>query len=126
MNKKPVGERRRVAIVTPVYNDWISLGYLIEEIDGAEELENAGIHLIVVDDGSTDRTGIEHLPDRLRRVESIEIIELVTNLGHQRAIAVGLVHAAGLSRIDAVIVMDADGEDRPAELRNLMAAARAA
>lgn len=114
----------RIVIVTPVYNDWISLCRLIEEIDGAEGLEGARIHLIVVDDGSTDKSGIEHLPNGFRCIEGVEVIELVTNLGHQRAIAVGLVYAEGLSHTDAVIVMDADGEDRPAELRNLLAASR--
>jgi glycosyltransferase involved in cell wall biosynthesis len=113
-----------IVIVTPVYNDWVSVNRLIREIDTAPSLDGLQIHMIVVNDGSTDRSGIDRSIGKLKRIRAIETIELVTNLGHQRALAVGLVHAAGLSDVDAVIVMDADGEDRPEELQNLIAAWR--
>jgi glycosyltransferase involved in cell wall biosynthesis len=113
-----------IAIVTPVYNDWVSLSRLIREIDKAPGLDGLQFHLIVVNDGSTDRTGIDRSTSKLKRVKTIEVIDLVTNLGHQRALAVGLVHASSLAGVEAVIIMDADGEDRPDELQNLIAAWR--
>jgi len=112
----------RITVVSPVYNDWVSLGRLIHEVDDVEGLSDVRINMIIVDDGSTDKSGAALLPGRLHRIEEVEVIELATNLGHQRAIAVGLVHCEKHQQTDAVIVMDADGEDRPEEIRNLIRA----
>jgi hypothetical protein len=51
------------------------------------------------------------------------VIELARNLGHQSAIAVGLGHIVHEKLAhDAVIVMDGDGEDAPADILKLLAA----
>src|SRR5262249_49894452 len=42
------------------------------------------------------------------------------NLGHQRAIAIGLTYLYVTHQHDAVIVMDGDGEDRPADVLALI------
>lgn len=118
-------EANRIALVVPVYNDWSSFDQLINDIDKHNEFSPVKFHIIAVDDGSTERRTSEYHSGELRRIEAVEIVELVCNLGHQRAIAVGLVCAAALPNIDAVIVMDSDGEDRPAEIRYLIAAAAA-
>jgi len=44
-------------------------------------------------------------------IRKIETLRLRLNVGHQRAIAIGLIHAAQTKNCDAVVVMDADGED---------------
>ncbi len=44
-------------------------------------------------------------------------------MGHQRAIAVGLVVAAEKTGSDCIVVMDSDGEDRPEDLRDLISGA---
>ena len=49
-------------------------------------------------------------------------MRLAVNLGLERAIAVGLSLVAERSDIDAVLVMDCDGEDRPADITALVAA----
>jgi polyisoprenyl-phosphate glycosyltransferase len=59
--------------------------------------------------------------DRLGKVEELKIIRLASNLGHQRAIAVGLVSTFKNSKYDAVVVMDSDGEDRPSDFAKLLA-----
>ena len=46
-------------------------------------------------------------------MRSIRILRLRRNLGHQRAIAIGLVHVEKAIAADAVLVMDGDGEDTP-------------
>ena len=81
--------------------------------------------LLIVDDGSTEPSIIEYPIPTLRRIEEIEIIRLACNLGHQRAIAVGLVAACDRRDLDAVVVMDSDGEDLPADIPRLLAAAAA-
>jgi polyisoprenyl-phosphate glycosyltransferase len=116
---------RRVALVTPVFEDWASLAALLADI--ANEFTGAGVafHVYAVDDGSVgaaDLSAIALPPDAC--IEGIEIVHLALNLGHQRAIAVGLCEVAERTDIDAVIVMDSDGEDRPVDIATLLAAHR--
>jgi glycosyltransferase involved in cell wall biosynthesis len=115
---------RHIAIVTPVFDDWESLTALIAEI--AERFEDSGIvfHVLAVDDGSSaplDLAGIAAPPGSC--IADIEIVGLALNLGHQRAIATGLCAAVDRRDVEAVIVMDSDGEDRPVDIAKLLAAA---
>jgi len=54
-------------------------------------------------------------------LRSVDILHLRRNLGHQRAIAVGLVFVYQNISCRSVVVMDADGEDRPADILPLAA-----
>src|SRR5207245_491904 len=56
--------------------------------------------------------------------DRIEILRLARSLGHQRAIAVGLCELSRRDDIDAVLVMDSDGEDRPGDIAALLKASR--
>lgn len=47
------------------------------------------------------------------------MLRLYRNLGHQKAIAIGLSYAAENMKADKVIVMDADGEDAPGDINKL-------
>jgi polyisoprenyl-phosphate glycosyltransferase len=115
----------RIAIIIPVFNDWASLSQLIGALEVVEVPDDTSFSLLIVDDGSTEPVGIDYPIHTLRRIEEIEIIRLACNLGHQRAIAVGLVTACDRHDLNAVVVMDADGEDRPADIPRLLAAAAA-
>lgn len=112
----------RVAIVTPVFNDWASLARLICALE-AEVPDQVVFSLFVIDDGSSDPANIDCPTDAFRRISEIEVITLVCNLGHQRAIAVGLVETYNRGGFDAVLVMDSDGEDRPSDIPALLAEA---
>jgi hypothetical protein len=79
--------------------------------------------VLAVDDGSArslDR-GSLLLPEA-SCVTELSVLRLAVNLGHQRAIAVGLSKIAKRDDIDTVIVMDSDGEDRPEDIASLCAA----
>lgn len=103
--------KNKVTIVTPVYNDWICLEHLIKDINKSLAEKFDVINLVVVNDCSFE------LP-----IETIETpkkmtysqVDLVTNVGHQRAILVGLCYCLE-QKIDSefIIVMDSDGEDNP-------------
>ncbi|MBL8999415.1 MAG: glycosyltransferase, partial [Gemmatimonadetes bacterium] len=67
--------------------------------------------LIVVDDGSRDRT-LEILEEIAGRDPRVKVISLSRNFGHQPAVTAGLNHARG----DIVCVIDADLQDPPEEL----------
>jgi hypothetical protein len=68
----------------------------------------------MVDDGSIHRCGSQDFKLDLAVVRSVRIVHLRRNLGHQRAIAIGLAHVERTLTCDAVLVMDADGEDTAA------------
>jgi len=115
---------RRLVIVTPVFNDWESLHQLLVEIDRTLEGTGHQVEMLVVDDCSTvpqDRPW----PDGLG-FGRIDCLRLRGNMGHQRAIAIGLMTVAERTDVDAVIVLDSDGEDRPEDIPRLIAAAEAA
>jgi glycosyltransferase involved in cell wall biosynthesis len=113
-----------IAIVTPVFNDWASLSLLISELDTLDFPKAVRFSLFVIDDGSSEPSTIDYPVHKLRRIYEVEIISLACNLGHQRAIAVGLVAVCERKEFDAVVVMDSDGEDRPADIPRLLAATK--
>lgn len=115
----------RVFIVVPVYRDWVSASRLCAELDTAcARLGGAAVHVLLVDDGSPD--GLHGWqPSPCQHLASRRVLYLRRNLGHQRAIAAGLCHVHAELPCDAVLVMDADGEDRPEDAIALIARALA-
>lgn len=83
---------------------------------------DARSHILFVNDGSTDRTWalIEQLHRQNRRVDGLN---LAANVGHQAALLAGLDAAAG--RSDAVVSIDADLQDDPDVIPQMVAAYRA-
>jgi hypothetical protein len=116
---------RRYAILVPVLDDWESLARLIEDINRATMTQTGSVEIVIIDDGSASLPSLRSLlrPARDSRIDHIEIIRLALNLGHQRAVAVGLASLSGRTDLDAVIVMDGDGEDRPDDIPRLLEAA---
>ncbi len=113
----------RVCIVVPAFNDWESAKQLLIQL-GTVGRENAiRYRVIVVDDGSTLPLPDALVDVRYPFVDSLKIVRLACNLGHQRAIAVGLVVSREeIDSCSSVIVMDVDGEDLPSDVPNLIAA----
>jgi polyisoprenyl-phosphate glycosyltransferase len=113
---------RTIAIVTPVLDDWVSFAVLVAEISNLFTGSEFAFRVYAVDDGSSvafDADAVV-LPEA-SCILSIEVISLAANLGHQRAIAVGLCAIAESTDIDAVLVMDSDGQDRPVDITLLLA-----
>ena len=107
---------KRTLIIIPVLNDEGSLIALIREL--ARELaDRTAVSLLVVDDGSIPPIEVVDV-----RVVDGLVITLSRNLGHQKAIAIGLAHAVANNLADVFVVMDADGEDRPEDVPRLLAA----
>jgi len=110
----------KLLILMPVYNDWRSLSLLLPGLEN--ELHSAGLRarLLLVDDGSTEKVpaSLSHLS--LRSIERIDVLPLRRNLGHQRAIAVGLSYIEANDPTRNVIIMDADGEDSATDVPRLV------
>jgi polyisoprenyl-phosphate glycosyltransferase len=104
----------------PVFNEWDLLGTLLARIDTA--LAEAGLagDVVLIDDGSTvEPSGRLEVPD-LDAVGSVEVLRLARNLGHQRAISIGLAWASENRPGRTVVTMDGDGEDNPADIPKLL------
>jgi polyisoprenyl-phosphate glycosyltransferase len=111
-----------LAIVLPVFNDWESLRILIGKLALSLADEAGPLTLLIVDDGSTEpETGLADALAGTRFAGTL--LRLVRNVGHQRAIAIGLCHAVRLP-VQAIAIMDVDGEDRPQDLPLLLRALR--
>lgn len=107
----------RINIVIPLFNDWQALGLLLERIRDVNEpsLTNR-MNFLVVDDCSS--TNFETLPSGIG--QSLSVLRLFRNVGHQKAIALGLSYLASLPDQYPTIVMDSDGEDRPEDIAKLL------
>ncbi len=105
-----------ISIVVPLYNEQESLRRLYDSVADAVRPMGREWEIIFVNDGSTDGS-----LDVLRSLHSehgnVTVISLGRNLGKSAALAVGFREATG----DAVITMDADLQDDPAEIPSLLA-----
>lgn len=109
---------KHVIILIPVYNDFASLQILVPALEAAvRNTTETGFSLLIVNDGSTNATSLP-----VTSVFDIELVNLRRNIGHQKAIAVGLSHIHENKKFDKVVIMDADGEDRPEDVLRLLKA----
>jgi glycosyltransferase involved in cell wall biosynthesis len=115
----------RVAVVMPVFNDWESFTQLCSKIDALSAAWGAVLTLIAVDDGSSEALNQAEALQRLApHIVKVEVLTLVCNLGHQRAIVTGLSAVIRDDSFDAAVICDSDGEDRPEDIGRLIAAYR--
>lgn len=111
-----------VRVLIPIYEDWEAVAALLRRLD--EALTRAGwrADVLVVDDCSVARPNDGVAPDGPAALARVRSLRLRRNLGHQRAIAVGMAFleqedpASGLP----VLVMDGDGEDDPGDAVTLL------
>ena len=105
----------RYSIVVPVYNEEHALPELGERLVAVMDRLDAPSEVILVDDGSEDRSlaEIRALSTRDPRFRGVE---LSRNFGHQVAITAGIDLAVG----DAVVVMDADLQHPPEVIEELV------
>ena len=108
----------------PLRDDWASASELIRRLDASLSAMGCRISVLLVDDASTQPWSGSVVPADLHAVRMIRVLRLRRNLGHQRAIALGLVHIERMIECDAVIVMDADGEDTAEGATQLLRAYR--
>ena len=109
------------AVVTPVFEDGASFAALCRDLAAVAAREGGtGLEILAVDDGSIDA------PPAAGAIRAAglagRIVRLKRNTGHQTAIWVGLAAAAAEPRYAGAIVMDSDGEDRPENVPQLLAA----
>lgn len=107
-----------VIVVTPVYEDLEASSRLFRELDS---VLGSRLFILAVDDGSVRQPLPVGVLQGLRA--SGAIVKLRRNVGHQRAISIGLGLAAEhMTATQRVVVMDSDGEDLPQSIPELLAA----
>lgn len=101
-------------MVLPAYNERESLQELLPELVAVLDAVAAKFEVLVVDDGSVDgtRSAVGALD-----LEGVRCLRLRRNSGKSAALSVGLAATVG----DVVVLMDADGQDDPAELPRMLA-----
>ena len=97
-----------LSLVIPLYNEEAMVPLLSARLEAFAKTLPCAYELILVNDGSTDRT-VELLWQWAARLPQVKVIALARNFGHQIAATAGLDYAAG----DAVVLMDADLQDPP-------------
>ena len=114
---------RHVLIVTPVYRDWECFQQLLDDLS-EQASQDLALSVIAVDDasGNFESLGGLRIPQTL---SSVEVVSLKQNVGHQRAIAIGLAEARRVTSATHICVMDADGEDPPRAIQELIDASDA-
>jgi dolichol-phosphate mannosyltransferase len=103
-----------LSVVSPMYNESEGAREFARRVDAA--LAGVPYELVLVDDGSDDGT-TELLFELAEEDDRIKVVQLSRNFGHQTALTAGLDHAQG----DAVVMMDADLQDPPELIPELLA-----
>ena len=105
---------KKFIILIPLFNDWKSVSRLLNEIDLEVKNWDVDVSIVIVNDASTEkRSGLEF---NFKKIKAVKILNMKKNTVHQRCIATGLKYICKNEDFDRVIIMDADGEDRPGEL----------
>ncbi|MBI3554848.1 MAG: glycosyltransferase [Deltaproteobacteria bacterium] len=111
----------QLVILMPVYNDWATLKQILPLLDSALASTPYRPAVVVVDDGSTDPLDEAAFKiEKYKSLASLDVIELGRNLGNQRAVSMGLAYISENIKCDAVVLMDADGEDSPSDVPRLI------
>ena len=105
-------------ILIPVFNDWKSVSKLINELNNNFLEIKHKISIIIVDDASNEVP--QQFNFNIENIDFLKIIHLKNNGGSTRAILSGLKYIFQNEDFDYVIPMDADGEDRPEEVKNFI------
>jgi hypothetical protein len=119
-----MGARIKTWIFTPVYRDVDSFLILRErllEVIAGSDLAGTETRFVVLDDTG----GMDPEVARLGGLGDTTVLEPPFNLGHQRAIVYALRKTLPqIADDDAIVTLDADGEDQPVDLPRLLAALR--
>jgi len=102
-----------LSVVIPVCNEEESIGVLIEEITQAL-VQKYQHEIIVVDDGSTDKT-LEVLLKIKKDLPTLRVIKHLQNSGQSTAVRTGVQHAKSAW----IATLDGDGQNDPADIPNL-------
>ena len=107
---------KKISIIIPAYNEEESLPYLYERLTKLiDNISNYEFEILFINDGSKDKT-LEIIKEYSNKDERFSYVNLSRNFGKEIAMIAGLDYAVG----DAVVFMDADLQDTPELLPELI------
>ena len=104
-----------ISIVVPVYNESDSIRLLINEIINVMKSHQLLFELIIVNDGSVDRTS-NVLENLSLEIKQLIVINLRKNYGQTAALAAGFDHSNG----DIIVTLDGDLQNDPNDIPKLI------
>jgi glycosyltransferase involved in cell wall biosynthesis len=115
LSMAPTTDEIELSVIVPLYEEEANVPLLYERLRDAADALDRSYELILIDDGSTDRTGalIEALADEDDRVVAIRFPR---NFGQTAALLAGIDHARGR----VLVPMDGDLQNDPADLGRLL------
>lgn len=109
---------KMMSVIVPCFNEEESLPFFYEEINRvSKEMHDVCLELLFVDDGSKDQT-LSILREYARKDERVKYLSFSRNFGKEAAIYAGLKNSHG----DYVVIMDADLQDPPSLLPEMLKA----
>ncbi|MCC6371319.1 MAG: glycosyltransferase family 2 protein [Bacteroidia bacterium] len=99
---------QKISIIVPIYNSSDFMHNLLEAIDEQRIKSNWDLELVLVDDGSRDKS-YNKIVELSKTYPYIKGIKLSRNFGHQIAVKTGLSHVTG----DYIAIIDDDLQDPP-------------
>lgn len=105
-----------ISLLIPCFNERDVLRLTYDTIVAAAPRWGEDIEIVFVDDGSADNTW-DIIQELSRRDPRVRGIKLARNFGHQAALGAGWEHVTG----EAVIVLDADLQDPPSLIEEMLA-----
>ena len=102
--------RKQIVVISPVFNEEDSLPFFLDELNAVlNHLSNFDFKIILVNDGSTDKTW-SCIEDLSEKCTILHAIDLSRNFGKERALTAGLDNHGNA---DAVIFIDSDLQHPP-------------
>jgi glycosyltransferase involved in cell wall biosynthesis len=108
-------ERPRLSLVIPAYNEQENVPVLLERVEAALKQIGERFEVIIVDDGSTDRTEAL-LAEGLKRYDWLRVLRMARNQGQSAAFDAGFKAARG----EIIATIDADLQNDPQEIPRLL------
>jgi len=105
-----------ISVIAPVYNEKDSLNELYRRVSEVMNSQLDTWELVLVDDGSTDGS-TEMMRELAKQDGRVRPVIFARNFGHQIAVSAGMAYSRG----DAVVIIDADLQDPPEVILELMA-----
>lgn len=110
-----MGAHPTYTIIAPIYNEFDNIPMLFERVSDVMNSTNESWEFVMVDDGSADGS-TQAILDLQESHEQVVPVIFARNFGHQIAVTAGLDYSRG----DAVVIIDADLQDPPEVILDLI------
>ncbi len=115
-NSDKQSDTAKLSIITPIYNEEQNIPLLFEKLDAVLRPLGRDYEIVMVNDGSRDGS-LAALRRLAQQHKEVKVLDLKRNSGQTAALMCGIDHSTG----DIIIPIDADLQNDPADIPNLLA-----